>query len=104
MRRHLPFVMKDPRMALTMNLWMPKLRNPVCLFVFKDPTETTVSLSMNAKKSASRSATHPPALPALTRAVLHALSFEVEPHLQRVYCGLTTMSAPHTRHYHCTIT
>lgn len=55
MRRHPPWVMKDPRMALTMKFWRPKLRNPICLFAFKDPLGTTMSLSQNAKKSASLS-------------------------------------------------
>lgn len=51
MERHPPWVMKDPRMALTMPLWRPHIKDLVCVFVHKDPIKNSISLAANGKKS-----------------------------------------------------
>jgi hypothetical protein len=51
MNRHPPWVMKDPRMALTMPLWRHHIKNLVCVFVHKDPIKNSISLASNGKKS-----------------------------------------------------
>ena len=74
MDRHRPWVLKDPRMALTMPLWQPLLAQQVCVFVVKDPVKNAMSLAANGKKSSESSA--PPRLPALETG-LHALVLHV---------------------------
>ena len=51
MNRHVPWVMKDPRMALLMPQWRPLIKDLVCVFVHKDPIKNAVSLASNGKKS-----------------------------------------------------
>lgn len=36
--------MKDPRLVLTIDLWMPFLRDPIALAMFRDPVETAKSI------------------------------------------------------------
>jgi hypothetical protein len=46
MDAHRPWVMKDPRLCLTLSSWMPHLEIPLCLFIYRDPLEIARSLQL----------------------------------------------------------
>lgn len=51
LERHQPWVIKDPRMPLLMELWRDKLTRPICLFVYKDPVQVSLHLAAMGHKS-----------------------------------------------------
>jgi hypothetical protein len=59
MNRHQPWVMKDPRMALTMPLWRRYIPSLVCVYVHKSPIANSISLASNGKKSSQSGAESP---------------------------------------------
>jgi GT2 family glycosyltransferase len=40
-----PCVIKDPRLCLTLPRWLPRLKNPVCVVVVRDPREVAASMA-----------------------------------------------------------
>lgn len=44
MDAHRPWVMKDPRLCITLPYWKPLLEVPVCVIVYRNPLETAESL------------------------------------------------------------
>lgn len=51
--RHEPFVIKDPRLCWTFEFWKPLLDRPLCVIVYKDPIENSISLAENYLKSST---------------------------------------------------
>jgi len=45
MNKYCDWVTKDPRFGLLLHEWMPLLKNPICVFVNRDKTETVDSLN-----------------------------------------------------------
>ncbi len=41
---HQPWVVKDPRLSLTLPLWRPQLKNPVIVYVYRNPVQVSQSL------------------------------------------------------------
>lgn len=48
---HLPWVLKDPRLCLTLPLWRPLLDTPVCILPYRSPLE--IARSINARDQLS---------------------------------------------------
>jgi len=47
--QHRPWVIKDPRLCLTLPRWLPRLKNPACVVVVRDPREVAASMAVGPR-------------------------------------------------------
>lgn len=98
MERHPPWVMKDPRMALTMPLWRPHIKDLVCVFVHKDPIKNSISLAANGKKSSHTRTPPHPTLPHSSLFSQRALGCPHHPALSTFPPGIHNAQTSNLRH------
>jgi len=46
MDKHVPWVLKDPRFCILLPYWIPLLKDPICVIVFRHPLEVKASAKM----------------------------------------------------------
>ena len=72
------WVIKDPRLCLTLEHWLPRLRDPVCVVVVRDPREIATSMATGrAARSPPRSSSRcgPSTCSACSKACVDAARF-----------------------------